>query len=491
MSYSTEVRRLREQVGELIASHEQARDISEFSKYASDPARFMRDVLRCEPWEKQITMAELVRDSRRTVCLSANGIGKDWTCARIALWWVFARRGLVILTGPTERQVKFILMREVRRAFTRAPELPGDLYSLELRVGDSGECGILAFTSDNADRLTGFHHPRLLICITEGQGVDEAAYEAAAACATGPENRLFVYGNPTHPTGSFYRIAHSDNWSTLRITAYEHPNVISGRQEIPGAVSSEWIEGIAAEYGRSSSIYRSRVEARFPEDAIEGLIRREWLRAAFERYEVAGTQAGKRGDATLMQPPIMALDVARFGPDKTVLAVMRGPRVIELITWGDASITETVERVIEHGRLVAARDIWNRKPTVWVDEPGLGGGAIDLLQAKGYPTSAFNGGRRSSDRSRWFNKRAEAFWHFRTALEHGTIQLPPDRLLEEEALAVEWQIAPRGAIQIMGKDLLRKALGRSPDRLDAVVIGLLVSLGGLRSPQIRFSTVTI
>ena len=225
MSYSTEVRRLREQVGELIASHEQARDISEFSKYASDPERFMRDVLKCEPWEKQITMAELVRDSRRTVCLSANGIGKDWTCARIALWWVFARRGLVILTGPTERQVKFILMREVRRAFTCAPELPGDLYSLELRVGDSGECGILAFTSDNADRMTGFHHPRLLICITEGQGVDDAAYEAAAACATGPENRLFVYGNPMRPTGSFYRIAHSDNWSRLRIPAYEHPQV--------------------------------------------------------------------------------------------------------------------------------------------------------------------------------------------------------------------------------------------------------------------------
>ena len=84
-----------------------------------------------------------------------------------------------------------------------------------------------------------------------------------------------------------------------------------------------------------------------------------------------------------------------------------------------------------------------------------------------------------------------AFWHFRTVLEHGTIQLPPDTLLEEEALAVEWQIAPNGAIQIMGKDLLRKALGRSPDRLDAVVIGLFVSLGGLRSPQIRFSTVRI
>ena len=137
-----------------------------------------------------------------------------------------------------------------------------------------------------------------------------------------------------------------------------------------------------------------------------------------------------------------ALDVSRFGADKTVLAVMRGRRVIELITWSEASITETVERVIAQGRRVAAQDIWNRMPTVWVDEPGLGGGAIDLLEANCYPTSAFNGARRASDPSRWFNKRAEAFWHFRTVLEQGRVELPLDRVLEEEALAVEWQIAP-------------------------------------------------
>ncbi len=56
---------------------------------------------------------------------------------------------------------------------------------------------------------------------------------------------------------------------------------------------------------------------------------------------------------------------------------------------------------------------------------------------------------------------------------------------------MEWQIAPNGTIQIMGKDLLLKALGRSPDRLDAVVIGLAASLGELRGPQIRFSSVRI
>ncbi len=46
---------------------------------------------------------------------SANGCGKDWLAARLALWWVYARQGLVLLTGPTERQVVEIVMGEVAR----------------------------------------------------------------------------------------------------------------------------------------------------------------------------------------------------------------------------------------------------------------------------------------------------------------------------------------------------------------------------------------
>ena len=124
-----------------------------------------------------------------------------------------------------------ILVREIRRAFLRVPELPGELYSMELRI--DGDAGILAFTSDDPQKLVGLHHPRLLIPFTQGQGIDEDAYEAALACCTGPENRLFVYGNPIAPTGPFYRAATSDTWSVLTLRADEHPNVVTGRQEIP------------------------------------------------------------------------------------------------------------------------------------------------------------------------------------------------------------------------------------------------------------------
>jgi hypothetical protein len=87
------------------------------TRYDHDPTGFMRDVLHCEPWSAQVEMSERVRDHARVCVVTANGLGKDWVTARIALWWVYARRGFVILTGPGERQVKQILMREIRRAF--------------------------------------------------------------------------------------------------------------------------------------------------------------------------------------------------------------------------------------------------------------------------------------------------------------------------------------------------------------------------------------
>ena len=114
MTGFSDVRRLREKVGDLIAKHEKARDVRDFERYRDDPSAFFREVLRCEPWAKQDEMAAMVRDAPRSVVVTSNGIGKDWIVGRIALWWAYARRGLCILSGPTERQVKQILMIQLQ-----------------------------------------------------------------------------------------------------------------------------------------------------------------------------------------------------------------------------------------------------------------------------------------------------------------------------------------------------------------------------------------
>ena len=77
---------------------------------------------------------------------------------------------------------------------------------------------------------------------------------------------------------------------------------------------------------------------------------------------------------------------------------------------------------------------------------------------------------------RFLNTRAESHFHFRNLLEAGVVSLLADPEVEEEALAVEWQVNTQGKIQIVGKDLIRSTLGRSPDKLDAIVMGMFHSV---------------
>jgi hypothetical protein len=488
---ANELDRFRADVGAFVAKHEAKRGLTDFTKYAGDPVGFLRDVLHCDPWAAQIRMAELVRDNPKVALVSANSIGKDWLVARLALWWVYAVRGFVIMTSVTDRQARNISMKEVRRAFLAAPSLPGELFQMELRVDD--QSGIIAFTSDSADRLIGFHHPWLLLCLSEAQGLEPEVFEAAFACATGVENKIVCYGNPTRPTGSFHAAATSDNWTALTVSAVEHPNIITGREEIPGGPSLAWIQSMREEYGETSSIYRSRVLSEWPEESVEGLIKRAWLIAAFDRHDAYQAPLEAHGEYLVWNskppaapPVVLGVDVARYGADHSVVAIIRGSHVESLVTWHGASTTDSADRVLE---LAGSLKMGLGRPRIVIDEPGLGGGLIDVIRKANWEVIAFNGAASAPEPARFLNLRAASHWKFRELLENSLISLPRDAMLEEEALAVEWQLAVgSGGIQIVAKDMMRKALGRSPDRLDAVVMGLWESVGAPPRPQWGQST---
>jgi hypothetical protein len=74
------------------------------------------------------------------------------------------------------------------------------------------------------------------------------------------------------------------------------------------------------------------------------------------------------------------------------------------------------------------------------------------------------------------NKRAEAWWRFREALNPdqqggSVIALPPDPELRADLAAPTYEVTARGLL-IENKDDLRKRLGRSPGKGDAVVMCL-------------------
>jgi hypothetical protein len=57
-------------------------------------------------------------------------------------------------------------------------------------------------------------------------------------------------------------------------------------------------------------------------------------------------------------------------------------------------------------------------------------------------------------------------------LVKGQVALPPDALLEEELLTCRAFTNSSGRLQVVSKKEWREVLGRSPDRLDAVVIAV-------------------
>jgi len=447
-------------IGEKLTEHDQRADFRRFEQYANDPEGFVREVLKADPWGAQVTMMELVRDSRQVVVRSANGIGKDWAAARLALWWVYARGGFVLVTGPTERQVKAVVMGEVRRAFDAAQQLPGTLYELALRADASGHRGILAFTSNEVSKLTGFHAPALMIVVTEAQGIDGPIWEGVFANATGDESRLVVVGNPLSSSGRFFEFCRSETWVAQRITAFEHPNVIEQREAIPGAVTQQFVDNIAAEYGKGSGVYMSRVLGDFPDVDEDTLVKRSWIEAAERRWA-----DGTFDEQAKNQPVVLALDPARFGADHSALVVRQGKIVREIVTWAKADLMVTVGKVLtELDRL----ELDPKRTTVLVDTVGVGGGVFDRLKEQGVRVSEFNAGRTARDPVKFRNVRAECYWRLRRAFEEGTIAVPEDPKLKDELSATMWKPNSAGKIEIESKDDLRARIGRSPDRADAL-----------------------
>jgi hypothetical protein len=201
------------------------------------------------------------------------------------------------------------------------------------------------------------------------------------------------------------------------------------------------------------------------------------MRAAFERFE-SGALAAEAAWA----PVILGLDVARYGPDASALAVVRGPVVEAIHTWHSTSTTETAARTIEYAeqyRWVSMHDRHGPRirPRIVVDSNGVGGGVCDELRRRGWHVKEFNGGSRPIRYGKFLNLRADAHWAFRTLLEHNKIALPRDEALLEETMSLEYQLTNKGLVQLLSKDDIRKTLGRSPDRVDAVVMALARGIG--------------
>lgn len=193
-----------------------------------------------------------------------------------------------------------------------------------------------------------------------------------------------------------------------------------------------------------------------------------WVKAAQERWTPLPP------DNAAMSA--LGVDVAQGGGDDTVLAPRHGPWYAPLIVTPGAETPKPSD--------VAGLVVKNRRSgaAVVVDVGGgYGGGVKERLEENDIAVRPYNGANESTTRTSdkqlpFVNKRAEAHWRFREALDPdqdngSAIALPPDPQLFSDLTSVRWKLTGRG-IQIESKEDLKKPerLGRSPDRGDAVIM---------------------
>ena len=431
------------------------------------PVAFAQDVLGVDLWSKQREVLEALPGNRRVAVKSGNGLGKGF-CAAVAVLWFLHHRdpAIVLSTAPTFRQVRHVLWRQIRRLHRPVADILGGKM-LDTRWELADDRYAMGLSAETADQFQGFHSDNMLIVVDEAEGVSEEIYEAIESVMTSSDPRLLLIGNPTTVSGAFRRAFYEERnlYYTVTISALESPNVAAGKSVMPGLATAKWVQERRETWGEDNPIFRARVLGEFPDQAEDTLFKLTEIEKAARRDspDSLDVEVGGRPAYTEV---VLAVDVARFGSDRSVILRRRGDRVEEIRTFQKMDTMELT------GWVVAAIREFNPR-RVFIDEIGVGAGVVDRLKEEGHPVVGVNVARRSRQGDVFSNLRAEGFWRLRELFASGGISIPPDNQLMGELAALRYSYDSHGRVVMESKDAMRQRGLPSPDKADALMLAFL------------------
>jgi hypothetical protein len=245
------------------------------------------------------------------------------------------------------------------------------------------------------------------------------------------------------------------------------------------------------------SLASGKFEDSLPDDEWQ-VIPTPWIVAAQNRHTPKPPK-----DAPMLA---IGVDVAQGGADNTVLALRYDYWYAPLIVEPGIKTpmpSDVASLIVKHRRDGAV-------PVIDCGG-GYGGGVVERLvkdnkiDAVKYIGAAAGVGRTKCRTYGFHNKRAMSHWRFREALDPdqpggSPIALPNDPGLRADLAAARYEITPRNEIKIEDKEDIKKRIGRSPDKSDAVIEawsegnaavrrGLIGPGSASRSERPKFATV--
>jgi len=448
------------------------------TKYPTDPVEFMTQTLGYAMWPKLEEICRSVEQNKNTVVASGFGCGKSIVAAAMAMWWMTAHKPAVVITlAPSFSQVQNVLWRYMRSAGRKA-ELPGTIFDTpRWEVTPNHYAVGLSPRKSSAEDVTtiqGLHGPSELVIVDEAAGMPKLIWDAVAGLVVGDDCRMLAIGNPIEQAGPFWDACNSQSWHHIRISCFEHPNVVEGREVIPGAVTRGWIEeritdGWATEVEAGTpeavevpwlgkwflpqSIFMAKVQGIAPPQAEDQLIHLAWV-----------VEAQNRVIEDRHAEVVLGLDPAPRGGDDNALCTRFGQSVrsVKRLKGQDTQVmAEWLAMTIRETGAIKA----------YVEDMGSGAGTVDKARAMGLPVIAVNTSRSARQKKRFSNLRAECWWIVRELLREGKISLPAnDHLLAGDLVAPKYKPDNYGRILIEDKEEIRGRLGRSPDSGDSLAI---------------------
>lgn len=469
--------------------------------WREDWNRFVRDVLKARLDKEQQDIISSVQHNPMTAVASGTARGKDFVAACASLCFMYLtprwdengrliKNTKIAMTAPTDRQVRNIMVPEIRRLYRAAGCLPGRLVGYDIRTNYE-EWFLTGFKAgdDNQEAWSGFHAVNTMFVVTEASGISELTYNAIEGNLQG-NSRLLIVFNPNVTTGYAARAMKSDRFTRFRLSSLNAENVVSKKVVIQGQVDYDWVKDKVSawcspinksdfnegegdfvwENGiyRPNDLFRVKVLGMFPKVSEDVLIPYEWIEIANNRWREMQLEG-----FTPKKSLRLGVDVAGMGRDDSVLCLRYGNYVSEFLAHQSAGTADHM-----HVAGMALSQLRKKDSKAYVDTIGEGAGVYSRLQELGlnnvYSCKFSENARGLTDvtgQYEFANMRAYCYWAVRDWLNpknNFLPALPPcDRFLEE-ATETRWKFQSNGSIIIEPKDKIKERIKRSPDYFDAL-----------------------
>jgi hypothetical protein len=484
------------------------------------PTAWMEDTLGVTTLEDyQDRMGDDIVKYDRVAIRAAHSLGKTYYMARIALWFLNSfDESIVITTAPTHRQVKALLWGELRDAYNKSKTpLGGKLLDMELKYNEKHyamgfSTQAKAATSSTGEQegssFQGFHSKYVLIIFDEATGISPDIWTMAEGLLTsGVMVKFVAIANPTTKSCSFFKCFSDPSWHKIKINCFDSPNMIANglvdkvslqleldrlsvmpdderisfmqnyAKPVPHLMTAQWCVPYVLRLGMNHPLVLSKAFGEFPKNDDNVLVQYEDVELAVKRETafVCPETELKR---------LIGVDVARFGPDKTVIT--------ELLGYEQVGLKSLVKRNLTHvtGEVINIINDGTTTPcTVCVDATGLGAGVYDnLVEAKEQGIigqhveiiEVHNGAKatfeedddekQEQDKARYSNLKAKQFDLLASDLKN-YIKLKDETVYYEELPSIQYKFDSKGRIVMESKDKYKARTKRpSPDYSDSLAL---------------------